>query len=206
MTLARALYTAHAAVVVTLGLLAVFGRSRQLAVVSLLFLLGFVLSIAIAVLTALRRKGFGVRATAFVFVAAVMMAIVVVAAHEVWMGRHWSRSQDCLQRLANSLATQFDDLGGSTVVFLDAHRGSSLAHPRSREFARQLSACGLSRVSITRDQMEFVLDEVGVTSRPGGYVFRHREGSQLAHCPYVLTGRDDEPGRLLKERWYYCRG
>ena len=57
-TLGRLRYAAHVTVVATLGLLVVLGRSRSFPVLAILFLFGFILSVAIAALTVFRRKGF----------------------------------------------------------------------------------------------------------------------------------------------------
>ena len=117
-TLGRLLYAAHVTVVVTLGLLVVFGRSRYFPVLAILFLFGFILSVAIAALTVFRRKGFALRTTLLFFVAAPFVAVVAVAAHARWVDSRWPANRDCLQDLAQSIVKEFEGLGESTIVWL----------------------------------------------------------------------------------------
>jgi len=87
---------------------------------------------------------------------------------------------------------------------LTPYGASHLAHPRSNEFAPRILACGLRDVTITSEQIEFLIDDLLVAS--GGYVFRHRSSAQVAECPYIMTGVDEpRAGQRLEERWYYCR-
>jgi len=204
-TLGRLLYAVQVAVVVTLGLLVVFGRSRYFPVLAILFLFGFILAGAIAALTVFRRKGFALRTTLLLFVAAPFVAVLAVTAHARWVDSRWPANRDCLQDLARSIVKEFEGLGESTIVRLTPHGESHLAHPRSNEFAPRILACGLRDVAISSEQIEFRVDDLLVAS--GGYVFRHRGSAQLTECPYIMTGvKEPIAGRRLEERWYYCRG
>ena len=110
----------------------------------------------------------------------------------------------CSEPLAQSRAKDFDGLRSAKLVVLDT-TGLSLAHPRSREFAPQILGCGLRCVLIDSEQILFTVDEIEILAPSGGYVSRDRAALQLRQCPYGMVGHDGQPGRLLEERWYYCR-
>jgi hypothetical protein len=201
MTLARVLYAAHGAVVAALGLLVVFGRSRQFHVALILFLFGFLLSATIAVLTAGRRNGFRLRTTLLFFVVASVVAVGSLIGQGAWTETRWPGNRDCLKGLAVVVSKEFENIEGHNFVVLDAYGKLRAAHPRSAEFAPQILRCGLSEVWITSEQIEFFRDDLLASH---GYVFRDRGAPQLPQCPYLMAGVDNQPGRILEERWYYC--
>jgi hypothetical protein len=205
-TLAGTVYGAHSGVVAGLALLAVFGRSGNFHAFFVLWLVGFLLSAGITVLTLFRRRGFSYRRTLLVFALAAIVAISAVAAHEAWARTRWPGNRECLHRLAESVVKTFSDLTERQTVTLDGYGELHSAHARSPEFASQIRACGLSHVTVERDQIQLYSDELIFLSPPGGYVFRYGGLPELTECPYGLTGRDGVPGRPLESRWYYCRG